>query len=318
MPGLQRSTFTTNDPEAAREAFAPIVPRLEFARVDRDTFGLVMRTESAPGFSVFDYAFTTAADVDAEADDVVVVSGRGRGFELRHGRRAVDASRPYVNATEGITADWESFAARAVVLDRSRLEEVAAMTYGEPVLRLQPIELPARSAELGRRWESTVQTVKRAIAGAPEAFDEPLIAEAAFHRLAVAYLHAFDLGVPGVTGGLVRPGARSAVVRAALEVMHARAHTPLTVQHVAQAVHISVRGLHSAFVSETGRPPSEHLRAIRLAGVRDELRFADPAERVGAIARRWGFVHLSRFAEAYEREYGELPSATRYRRGLAA
>ena len=98
---------------------------------------------------------------------------------------------------------------------------------------------------------------------------------------------------------------------AAVDHMHAHASKPITVQHIADAVHISTRGLHAAFVSETGRSPSEHLRAIRLEGVRAELRFAEPTESIAAIARRWGFVHLSRFAEAYERAFGELPSATR-------
>jgi transcriptional regulator GlxA family with amidase domain len=168
-----------------------------------------------------------------------------------------------------------------------------------------------RSPELGTRWNEAVARVQRAIAAAPEAFDEPIVREAAFNRLAVAYLHSFDVGWAGPGDRTVPVGARSAVVRAALDHMHANAATPITVQHVADAVHISTRGLHAAFVSETGRPPSEHLRAIRLAGVRDELLYAEPGESIATIARRWGFVHLSRFAEAYEQSYGELPSATR-------
>jgi transcriptional regulator GlxA family with amidase domain len=193
------------------------------------------------------------------------------------------------------------------------------MGSGEPDLRLELIDLEARSAALGRYWNAVVDRVALAIDAAPEAFAEPIVAEAAFNRLAVSYLNAFHLAWTRPDGRQAAIGARSRVVRAALEYLHANAASPITVQHVASAVHISSRGLHSAFVAETGRPPSEHLRAIRLEGVRDELRFAAATDTIAAIARRWGFVHLSRFAEAYAREYGELPSATRsYRRRRAA
>ena len=314
MPGLDRSSFVTADPEAAREAFAPLVPRLQFGRVDPEVFRVWMRTQVAPGFSVVDYAFAASAAVDAGADDVLVVSPRGRGIDIRHGRTEVDVSRPYINATEGISARWEAFMARAVVLDRARLEEVARMTSGEPELRLEPVELAARTSELGRYWDRAVARVADAMTAAPEAFAEPIVVESAFSRLAVAYLNSFQLAWADRAGRHVAVGARSAVVRAALEYLHANAALPVTVQHVADAVHISTRGLHAAFVGETGRSPSDHLRAIRLQGVRDELRFAAPTDTIAVIARRWGFVHLPRFAEAYERAFGELPSATRGRR----
>jgi AraC-like DNA-binding protein len=311
MPGLERSSFETNDPEVAREAFAPLVPRLEFGRVDPDAFRVRIRSEVAPGFSVVDYAFAAPAAVEAGADDVLVVSARGRGIDLRHGGAEIDASRPYINATEGVTARWEAFAARATVLDRTRVEEVARLGSGGPERRLEPLALGARTVALGRHWDLSVGRVLHAMLVAPEAFDEPIVEEAAFHRLALAYLHAFDVGWAEKDGRHVPLGARSATVRAALDHMHAHASKPITVRHIAEAVHISTRGLHAAFVSETGRSPSEHLRAIRLEGVRAELCFAEPTESIAAIARRWGFVHLSRFAEAYERAFGELPSATR-------
>jgi AraC-like DNA-binding protein len=318
MPGLARSAFATADPEAAVEAFAPLVPRLQFGRVDPEVWRMWIRTESAASFSVINYAFSSPSAVDAGADQVLVVTGRGRGFEVRHGRKTIDTSRPYVNVAEGLTARWETFAARTVMLDRSRLQEVARMTSGEPESRLELLEIESRSTSLGNHWEAIVSRVAQAMAAAPEAFEHPIVAEAAFNRLAVAYLNAFHLAWIRPDGRTAPVGARSAVVRAALEFLHANAATPITVQHVAAAAHISARGLHAAFVAETGRPPSEHLRAIRLDGVRDELRFAPATETIATVARRWGFVHLPRFAEAYERAFGELPSATRGRRRIPA
>lgn len=318
MPGLDRSAFTTADPEVAREAFAPLVPRLQFGRVDPETFRVWIRSGTAPGLCVFDYAFTAPVQLEAGADDVLVVTARGQGIDIRHGRMAVDVSRPYVNATEGVSAKWESFAARAIVLDRSRLEEVACSVTGRPGAGLEPVGLAARSMELGRYWNESVRRVTRAMGAAPEAFDEPVVAEAAFHRLAVAYLNAFHLAGEAPADGAVPIASRSSVVRTAMDYVHAHAAEPITVRHLADVAHISTRGLHAAFVGETGRSPSEHLRAVRLEGVRDELRFTEPEVSIATIARRWGFVHLSRFADAYERAFGELPSATRGRRRLSA
>ena len=147
MPRLARSAFATADPEAAVEAFSPLVPRLQFGRVDPGVFRMWIRADSAAHFALFSYAFSAPTAVDAGADQVLVVMGRGRRFEVRHGRKAIDTSRPYVNVAEGISATWETFAARTVLLDRSRLEQVARMSSGEPESSLDLVELEVRVVE---------------------------------------------------------------------------------------------------------------------------------------------------------------------------
>jgi transcriptional regulator GlxA family with amidase domain len=53
------------------------------------------------------------------------------------------------------------------------------------------------------------------------------------------------------------------------------------------------------------------LREIRLRRAHEDLRAADPsATTVAAIARRWGFAHMGRFAREYQAAYGQTPSAT--------
>ncbi|WP_353826666.1 helix-turn-helix transcriptional regulator [Agromyces sp. SYSU T0242] len=310
MVGLTRSAIHTTDPEAARRAFEPMVPRLEFGRVDPADFRVQLRFDVAASFSVIEYAFSAPAATVAGSDDIVVISARGRGFELRHGRHDVDTSRPYLQTPDAMAARWQAVAARAVMLARPGVEAIARTISGDPGFPLAFSGLEPRSPALGRHWEQTVHRVRTAMTASPEAFDEPVVEQAAFHRLAVAYLHAFQVVWLDPMRGEVAVGARSAVVRAAVEYMQAHAADPITVQHVADAVHISARGLHAAFRAELGVTPSEHLRGIRLEGVHDELSFAAPGEGVSTIARRWGFVHLSRFAAAYRGRYGRLPSET--------
>ena len=142
---------------------------------------------------------------------------------------------------------------------------------------------------------------------APEVLDEPLLAEATFRHLATAFLHAFPTNWLEHADG--RPGG-SAVVRRAVDFMHAHAGEPITITDVASAVFISTRGLHSAFTRDLGESPAQVLRRIRLDGAHADLLGAGPETTVASVARRWGFAHLQRFAEAYRHVFGENPSET--------
>ncbi len=62
---------------------------------------------------------------------------------------------------------------------------------------------------------------------------------------------------------------------------------------------------------------------MRLDRAREDLQAVDAGgDDVASIARKWGFAHLSRFAQYYADRHGEAPSATlrntRYRADLDA
>jgi AraC-like DNA-binding protein len=287
-----------------------MAPRLDFGRLDPDAFRVRLRFDAAPTFTVIEYAFAAPASTISASDDLVVISARGSGFDLRLGRDDVDTSMPYLMPQEGFAAKWETVAARAVMLDRDAITSVARGLTGDDDFTLASNGVAPRSRALGLHWEQAAHRVRSAMLETPEAFDEPVVAQAAFNRLAVSYLHAFQPVLVRADGQRLSVVAQSAIVRRAIEYMHAHAAQPITIQEIASAAQISTRGLHAAFIAQVGRSPSEHLRAIRLDGVRDELRFAPPGQSIAAVARRWGFVHLSRFAESYAREFGELPSET--------
>ncbi len=86
---------------------------------------------------------------------------------------------------------------------------------------------------------------------------------------------------------------------------------PVTVSELCARTRVSRRMLNYCFQDVLNTNPVHYLKAIRLNGVRRELRQVDPAPGViRDIAGRWGFWHFSRFASEYRLLFGELPSDT--------
>lgn len=106
-----------------------------------------------------------------------------------------------------------------------------------------------------------------------------------------------------------QPGPRT--VSRAIELIEANVGQPLTVTELAHAVGVSVRCLQEGFRRHVGMSPMSYLRDFRLAGAHRALTEASTdSTTVTAVAYRWGFNHLGRFAAAYRREYGVAPSRT--------
>lgn len=101
-------------------------------------------------------------------------------------------------------------------------------------------------------------------------------------------------------------------VRRAIHFMHAHAPRPIGATELAAAGGVARRTLYDHFRHFTGLPPIAYLRRLRLEGARRELSRGGLAS-VNAVARRWGFSHMGRFAADYRRAFGETPSRTRRR-----
>lgn len=100
-------------------------------------------------------------------------------------------------------------------------------------------------------------------------------------------------------------------VRTAFEVLEARAGDAIYLAELCRAANVSERTLRSAFQNLYGVSPIRYLALRRMELVRRALRDADPREtRVSAIASRYGFTNLGRFAMEYRQLYGESPSQT--------
>jgi AraC-like DNA-binding protein len=100
-------------------------------------------------------------------------------------------------------------------------------------------------------------------------------------------------------------------VDAAVDVVNADPTRHLSTAGLAAAVGVSVRALQVGFREVLDVTPHSYMLSARLRRARDELLTTDDSSAsVTAIARRWGFLNVGRFAAYYEQAYGEKPSET--------
>ncbi len=113
--------------------------------------------------------------------------------------------------------------------------------------------------------------------------------------------------------------SRRNVVEEAKSFMLSHIAETITVAELCVELGVSRRTLQYSFQEVLGINPVRFLRALRLNGVRRDLRgAATAAETVQDTAAKWGFWHLGHFVSDYKRMFGELPSETLRRKGRPA
>ncbi|MEU6701279.1 AraC family transcriptional regulator [Pseudonocardia sp. NPDC046786] len=106
-----------------------------------------------------------------------------------------------------------------------------------------------------------------------------------------------------------RPAQRGKVQRA-IEMIEANPRAELSLGDLAAAAGVTARQLQRGFKETVGVSPMAYLRAVRLDRVHAELQEGTGVVSVTDVAMRWGFFHLSRFAQQYRQRFGQLPSET--------
>lgn len=103
---------------------------------------------------------------------------------------------------------------------------------------------------------------------------------------------------------------RKKIVDMARMYLDKNADQAITITQICEVCHTSRRTLQNSFESILGLSPIQYLRYTRLNGVRRDLKNAGVQDKVGDIAAKWGFWHLSQFAKDYKNVFGELPKQT--------
>lgn len=111
-----------------------------------------------------------------------------------------------------------------------------------------------------------------------------------------------------------RPAADLRSVRRAEAYIRAHLTEVVTLNDLAREAGCGVRSLQLAFQQARGTTPMVALRRARLDGARQVLERAEPDGSVTDVALRFGFSNPGRFANLYQRAFGETPSRTRRRR----
>jgi AraC-like DNA-binding protein len=199
----------------------------------------------------------------------------------------------------------------AVMIDRHAVEDALADALGHPVT--SQVEFQSRmstTAHAARGWIAMVALLSDHLFRPGSVLHQPMVgmpfADSVVRGLLLAADHPYRAALDGETR---EPPPRA--IRAAIDVIEAEAHRPLTVSVLAARSHVSVRSLQQGFRAHVGTTPMAYLRDVRLHRARRDLLQADPAiDTVASFAFRWGFTNLGRFAAAYAARYGENPGTT--------
>jgi transcriptional regulator GlxA family with amidase domain len=128
-------------------------------------------------------------------------------------------------------------------------------------------------------------------------------------RLGVAaLLEAYPHSLQRMRDNAGADGAAPTAVRRANAFIELNADRDIGLAEIAEAARLSVRGLQAAYHRHNLGSPMRQLKEARLRRARTELRMANPGETTAsAVAGRWGFTNMGRFATDYRRTFGTTP-----------
>ncbi|MET0425404.1 MAG: AraC family transcriptional regulator [Actinoplanes sp.] len=219
-----------------------------------------------------------------------VVFGPGKPVYTRHDANSVELS---------------------VKIERKALEDELAALLGHPIEG--PIDLPASmdlSVGPGHSWCRLIRLMRDELAYEQSLIFQPLIAE----QLRSSVLSGLLLSVPHrYHDELIEPPTAGPprAIRRVVDAINDEPERAFSVGDLAKVGNMSVRSLQEGFRRHLGCAPMTYLQQVRLGRAQEALRRADPARvTVAAVAHRWGFAHLGRFASAYRERFGESPSTT--------
>ena len=315
--------FRTTDVDEAADALGRVYVAAELTPVGNNTVDMQMNALQLPLLTAGYLTF--GVDVAIQADDVTAYY-----IDAPVSGRAVSRWRDggLVKTTTGSVAVFTP--GTPCVLDWSRDCGQVCLKIPEPQLRWQleaMLSRPVRkritfdrqlklSTTAANDWYHLVQLLTREAWQRGGLLNHPL-ALGNLQLLLIQGLlqiqpHNYAEALTESAGA-----ASPAVVKRAIDLMHAHPETLWSTAELARATGASARALQRAF-ERSGQPsPMTYLRQVRLHRVHAELAANSPESvTVTMVAGRWGFVHLGRFAGQYHQLFGENPSETLRARGI--
>jgi transcriptional regulator GlxA family with amidase domain len=98
-------------------------------------------------------------------------------------------------------------------------------------------------------------------------------------------------------------------IQSALTYAKSHLHTPLSVEQLAEAAHLSPRQFSRAFRSETGQSPAKAVENLRVEAAR--LMMEQGRHSIDVVATETGFADRDRMRRAFLRAFGQPPQVIR-------
>jgi AraC-like DNA-binding protein len=313
MPTVHRRDVVTSDRDEASAALSAGFPGIALSSSDdARPFRFRLSVAGDERFAVHSLALSGCAHGVGTVPEIVAIGGVLSGrFGLTYGRHEVDTTQPYLRLPGASEMRMEDARLALVTFDPAAFRDAAAGYVGTDVVPVgstpSRMATAPRTRALGTAW-SAASGRMLAAADDDEGFASALVRDRLFDMAVRAVLGAFPLGETATPHGEI---TSSHAVARAIAYIDACVAEHVTLPDIAEAARLSVRGVQYAFQRHLGVTPLSYLRDRRLDACRVELIASDPAvTSVAAVARRWGFAHLSRFAQAYRERFGEYPSVT--------
>jgi AraC-like DNA-binding protein len=279
-------------------------------------FGVIHRVTRVGPITVGDIT-TCHTDVALDFDEILAsyhvnvplkgwLASRHRGLEFTASPEVASIYRP---DGEMAVTRWPGGTRNlAVKIDQVAVDRALESLVDGPVESPIPFEasLPL-NGRAAQSWVRLLLMVQRHLDWPDSVIAHSVVSVPLVESLIHGFLLVADHPYRETLAAPAEPG-RPAAVRNAMDIIEAGVHLPLTTSTLAGQCHVSVRTLHEGFRRHLGMSPMAYVRVVRLRRAHRDLSSADPFHTtVAAIAHRWGFTHLGRFAAAHKRVYGETP-----------
>lgn len=242
----------------------------------------------------------------------VITSGAGN---LRHGAKDMEFSGEsgfFRDLAVPVNASEEGFGSFVVPLSKEKLKAHARSLIGDEAnlmgLTFDP-EIDFTTPG-GRLVRNTVHYIAEALDSPLHELNNPIVSAQMGDMLLTQCLTLLPNSYQDVLNGRSVTTVVPYHVKRAREYIHAHADKKVGLADIATAAGCGYRGVQRGFVDAYGISPMAYLRAVRLKRVRALLLMGQGESVICDVAKKWGFTHMGRFAQAYCREFGELPSET--------
>lgn len=196
----------------------------------------------------------------------------------------------------------------------AELEHLLGQTLTDPLELAFELDL---RAPLGKSWEPLLRLLVEELRRPSALTRHPAAARRLEGVVVDALLLGHEHNYRELLDRAASVGPRTAVGRA-IQLIEANPTEAWSTVRLAREVHLSVRALQARFRRDVNMSPMDYVRQARLRRVRMALVDATPSTTtVRALAQRYGFAHLGRFAALYRQTYGESPATTLRRPPLA-